>query len=58
MPFYADDDQGPEPGDYTLTGPSFAGDNLVPTSAGCPSTDAAGRPRGQNGFCDAGASER
>jgi hypothetical protein len=58
MPFYADDDQGPEPGDYALAGPSFAGDNLVPTSAGCPATDEAGRPRGQNGFCDAGASER
>lgn len=57
MPFYADDDQGPEPGDFALTGPGFAGDNLVP-AAECPATDAAGRLRPTTGFCDAGAFER
>ena len=45
MPWYANNDPGPEPGDYRLTGAAFAGDDLVPASAGCPATDAAGRTR-------------
>ncbi len=58
MPFYATDTQAPRPGDYALTSVTFGGNNLVPASAGCPSTDASGRARGSDGYCDAGAFER
>ena len=57
MPFYATDTTAPQPRDYQVV-LGFAGDSLVPLSAGCPATDAAGRPRGINGFCTAGAFER
>jgi hypothetical protein len=57
MPFYSDDDAGPESGDYRLTGPAMAADNLVPANL-CPATDATGRSRGAGGSCDAGAHER
>lgn len=58
-PFYANDTLAPSPGDFRLTGPLFAGDNLVPITQGCPAASAAGVLRPQNpGFCDAGAHER
>jgi chitodextrinase len=57
-PFYANDTGAPQPGDYQLAGPQMAADNRVPVSMGCPATDAAGRTRGLDGFCDAGAFER
>ena len=58
-PFYANDTQAPSPGDFALTGASFAADNLVPVASTCPATDAAGNPRPLTGaFCDAGAFER
>lgn len=56
--FYRRDTPAPRPGDYALGGPAAAPDDLVPSSAGCPATDAAGRRRGSGGRCDAGAFER
>ena len=58
LPFYANDTHSPGANDYMLSGALAAPDNLVPTSEGCPSTDRNGNPRGQNGYCDAGAYER
>lgn len=55
-PFYVDDDQGPERGDYDLD-QDFAGVNRVP-AAMCPPVDASGALRNvADGFCDAGAYE-
>jgi hypothetical protein len=58
LPFYTLDTHSPGPLDYALSGAASPADNLVPASMGCPATDARGNPRGQNGFCDAGAYER
>jgi hypothetical protein len=48
----------PLAGAFELAGPRGAADDVVPTSSGCPATDARGRPRGDDGRCDAGAFER
>ena len=58
MPFYAHDTHAPGRTDFRLVGPRSAADSRVPVSAGCPTTDQFGVPRGRDGFCDAGASER
>lgn len=62
-PFYTEDTQQPDPGDFALAGATAAPDNLVPADDSdfpCPATDAAGNPRpaGAGEFCDAGAYER
>ena len=58
MPFYQNDTVNPlNRDDYKLVGATFGGDNRVPASVICPSTDRLGVARASTS-CDAGAHER